>query len=375
MSASYIKVSALDCDQGMGTLIKVYETDKGTDKLVSLALIDLGTDRRTEAQGAVTDVIDALKEMATPKIDLLVVSHQDKDHWSLLPDLQEKIGTDVPTTTMGSLYRGGVQWGKPAIKALKAWQTKFGVNFTPFAKSNSGYDVPGTKKLLKDLNDVKFRVLVTNLESSRSAGDLQKNGSSAVILVEFGGRTVILPGDAISETLGYINDLCAKWVAKGKGNPLTPCDVLQVPHHGALRTIADNYTAEREKKKRKVDIAGDFADNVSARYIVASAGYMSKHLHPSREVLKILSNAVRTDAAKHTYVDFSFEEDVWEERETEKGIYTTVLTIDSPTKRTSWTFTINASGAMEFFLEEKTAQKPKTRPTARPTEQLMEATS
>lgn len=351
----------------MGTLIKIYETVSKKDKLVNLALIDLGSDSPDEATGAVDKVIEALKEMATPKIDLLVVSHQDKDHWSLLPRLQTKIGTDVPATTMGDMYYGGISWGPQASKALSSWEKAFSCVFTPLTKADSGYDVVGTKKLFKDLNGVVFRILITNMVCARKAEDLRKNGSSAVMVVEFGGRTVILPGDAISETLGYINNICDLWTVKNP-NPIQPCDVLQIPHHGALRTIADNYTSS---KRRRVETANDFGKNVSASYIVASAGYMSHHLHPAKEVINMLTDGIAT-VSSHTYVAYAFADTEWYEYTSTRGIYTTVQTVDPPPDRTSWTFTITSTGLIEFFLDERTEKQVVPRRVAVPKELLQE---
>lgn len=352
----------------MGTLIKIYETVSKKDKLVNLALIDLGSDSPDEATGAVDKVIEALEEMAAPKIDLLVVSHQDKDHWSLLPHLQKRILKDVSATTMGDMYYGGIDWGPQASKAITNWQTAFSCVFTALAKADSGYDVAGTKKLFKDLNGVVFRILITNMVCARKAGDLRKNGSSAVMVVEFGGLTVILPGDAISETLGYINNVCDLWKLKKHPNPIQPCNVLQIPHHGALRTIADNYTSS---KRRKVETANDFGTNVSASYIVASAGYMSQHLHPAKEVIDMLTDGIAT-VSSHTYVAYEFADTEWYEYKSTRGIYTTVQTVDDPPKRTSWTFTITSTGLIEFFLEEKTKKQVAPRPVAVPKEQLQE---
>src|SRR5262245_39700397 len=105
----------------MGTLVKFYNAG---GKLINLALIDLGssTSGKQYAGSAVTRVIDALKQMKTdgqtPKLDMLLISHQDYDHWSLLPALQEKITDEISGFKMGDLYTSGSSWALNALKAI-----------------------------------------------------------------------------------------------------------------------------------------------------------------------------------------------------------------------------------------------------------------
>jgi beta-lactamase superfamily II metal-dependent hydrolase len=290
MATSKIEVAFLHCDQGMGTLVRIYDT---LDRLAHLALLDLGSESGTKkySDSAISSVTRALQRMKddklTPTIDLLLISHQDFDHWSLLPNLLEKIQDGFPSCRVGDIYYGGTKWRKKASEAIAEWESEFGVDAEPFARELSDYKTPGKKGVIKTIDGVPFRLLCVNVPVSRSAQDLERNGTSAVVAIDFGGVTAVIPGDATSDTLGWINTkVFDQWTKKGKGNPIQPCKALGAPHHGALRTIADNFIST---SRAKLEIATAFANNVSSQNVVASAGWYSKFNHPYRNVMEILA--------------------------------------------------------------------------------------
>lgn len=359
--ASKIKAEFLHCDQGMGSLIKIYNSKR---KLENLVLIDLGSDSKTKryADNTVTDIIEALQEMEsdgfTPNIALMIVSHQDYDHWSLLPDLIDQIISDLPRTTVQEIYYGGARWKADAVAALKAWERQFGVKSVPMPRSHTDYDTPGKKGQLATIDGVVFRVLAVNVPCSRSADDLVRNGTSAVMVAEFGGTHCIFPGDATADTIGYINRLVfAEWDSKKKGIPTRPCRALSAPHHGALRTIASNFTT----KNPKLDFAKQFAEYVEAENVVASAGYYSHHKHPNKRVMEQLGvKAVGTDA--HGLVVYNDTRSKWEEFPAyTKGLYSTIVTLSPPPQRLGWIFTIDSSGRIFFELEKPRHERPRRR--------------
>ena len=359
MAASKIDVVFLHCDQGMGTLIRIYDS---INRLTNLVLLDLGSESGTKkyATSAIDSVINALKQMMTdgikPAIDLLVLSHQDTDHWSLLPELLKRIDKEVDTTKVKKIVYGGTLWKTRATRVLEKWEERFGVDADALARSNCSYKKPGEKGDIDTISGVAFRLLCTNAPISRSAEDLERNGTSAVVVVDFGGVTAILPGDATADTLGWINDnVFDLWKNKGKGNPVTPCRALGAPHHGALRTIASNFVAV--VKKAKLTIADDFAANVATENVVASAGYESQFLHPYKEVLELLAIKASTNQDEHDWVWYDGTKSDWfRVTASKRGIFTTITTLDWPPKRLGWRFTITAKGEISFELDWEQAE-------------------
>lgn len=358
MATSKIEVSFLHCDQGMGTLIRIFD---GLNRLTNLALLDLGSESGTKkyAEQALTSVINALKQMAadkfTPTIDLLVISHQDYDHWSLLPDLLKLIKKDVPKTEVKKIVYGGELWRDAASDAVTDWENWFLVDAEPLARGDCSYKKPGKKGELALISDVAFRLLCTNAPVARKAEDLKRNGTSAVVAVDFGGVTAILPGDATADTIGWINEnVFDKWDAKGKPNPVQPCRALGAPHHGALRTIASNFVSS---KRARLNRAKEFAINVSAENVVASAGYESQFNHPYRSVMELLAENATKDSIKHDWVWYDGDTFDWARvTDSKRGIFSTITTLTDPPKRVGWRFTINAKGEISFRLDWEQAE-------------------
>ena len=362
MAASKIKVEFLHCDQGMGSLIRIYNS---AGKLENLALIDLGSESGTKryAGEAVADIIEALKEMQAdgmkPRISLMIVSHQDYDHWSLLPDLIDEIISELPNTEVDEIYYGGARWRPAAVETLKAFKREFGVEAIPLPRAHTDYDTPGKKTELATIDGVTFRTLAVNVPCSRSADDLVRNGTSAVMVCEFGGTHCIFPGDATADTVGFINRLVFDpWDKAGKGVPTRPCRALSAPHHGALRTIASNFTT----KGAKLDIARTFSLYVEAENVIASAGYYSKFKHPYKSVMEQLGVKAR-DAGEHGLVVYDETIPDWQHfAKFKKGLYTTVETLDTPPSRVGWTFSISSTGVITFELEQpRVYYKPEAR--------------
>ena len=367
MATGKIDVVFLHCDQGMGTLVRIYDP---LNRLTHLALLDLGSESGSKkySDSAINSVMRALKQMQTdkqtPTIDLLLVSHQDFDHWSLLPALRQRILTEIPSCVVKEIFFGGTKWRRKASNEIIDWEIEFNVTADGFAKEVSNYYTPGTKGTIKDIDGVLFHLLCANVRVSRSADDLERNGTSAVVAIAFGGVNCVIPGDATADTVGWINDnVFDAWKKKGKGNPVQPCRVMGAPHHGALRTIASNYVATT---KAKLGIATEFSNNVSAKNVVASAGWYSKFKHPSKEVLELLAVKATDDAPVHDFVWYDGSKDKWKRvKESERGIFTTITTLSDPPKRTGWFFTITSTGQISFHIDWEQAEEIRFQRTER----------
>ncbi|HTA33041.1 MAG TPA: hypothetical protein VK721_06410 [Solirubrobacteraceae bacterium] len=346
MAFEYVEVVILQCDQGMGSLIKIYSPDMSGDSVLSnLVLIDLGAELGAEedAMDAVESVVGALEQMladgVTPHIDLLVVSHQDYDHWSLLPDLMTMIQDNLALDDfyVGRVVTGGSDWRQEAMDEVRAFASTFARLFELLGNEYSDYRYRPPKQLA-GLEGVVFRTLVVNTLVTRKALDLIRNGTSAVVALEAGSVNCIFPGDATANTIASILEI----VSGFRRNPLLPCRVLSVPHHGSLRTIASNF----RRKGANLDLATAFASMLQPEMVAASAGYLSQFNHPSKKVLDTLG-VYSESVDAHDYVNFDDDINLWRPvKDATRGIYTTVLDLDDPPGRETWTFTIGADGSV-----------------------------
>ncbi|HWX43806.1 MAG TPA: hypothetical protein VNY52_00620 [Solirubrobacteraceae bacterium] len=362
----------------MGNLIKIYSKVRRKEVLTHLALIDLGTEKAKDLDiqtTAVTPIIEALEEMANanvdPCINLLVISHQDKDHWSLLPRLQDDIGKKIANFQLGRVVTGGLGWGDTASAAVEAFAAAFNRKTEPFLARHTDYDYPNPIGELFNINGISFRTLIVNarMNTKRTRTSGSRNTTSAVIVLETNHFKCIFPGDATVQTISAVNQIVHKYPA----NPLLPCHVLSVPHHGALPTLASNYRNRDPHEEPNLDVARVFANSLQAEILAASAGFFSKYEHPSELALEVLAVGV-IDWELHNYVQFSYEKNCWDEvPQTLRSVYTTIVRLNPKAGEAygeTWEFTITAAGQVSRRLVKfgRPAPYPAPRLVALPSE-------
>ena len=398
MAVKAIKVTFLHVDQGMGTLVGVYDNE---DELTNLALFDLGCQSRgkklAEIKG-VNTVIAELDKMKTPTLDLVLISHQDKDHVNLLQDLKKKIkdGNDkLKTTTVKEIRYGGEDktnklWGTRARNQIREFAEAFKITAKPLPLDDSSYKDPPKKGAIAVIPKIPdkdkpmyVRLLCTGVGvSGKSNPDLRKNGASSVVAIEFAGVTVVLPGDAIADTLQWINwHIYFDWFLYAlehpdTPNPTEPCRALSVPHHGAIRTFGSSYVTTGKETEADLWVGREFSANVSANNIVASAGIVPRFKHPYKKVMEILGRYVVKPRPKHTLVWYDpakpaptpFQlpsnkkakkmapppkkvEPGWDEVERTDGYYTTINKLGNPPGGYEPTFTIDNKGVITFAAD------------------------
>jgi beta-lactamase superfamily II metal-dependent hydrolase len=360
--AEFVALAALWCDQGMAHLIEIYEKDSDGTTPAGLVMIDFGTEtlrknsqlRMALAAPAVTYVVNRLQDQVnggrTPKLDYVVISHQDTDHWSLLKYLLDAIEEKdwADDFKVGKICRGGSDWGKTAKKVLGRLATYVedrARDYVPWTKNETSYRDPDADPgQVFNLGDVYFRLLTVNAPISSKKDDLKKNGTSAVLVLEFRGKKIVLPGDATYETLSDANKYLKKWAQKEK-TPMQPCFVLSVPHHGSLRTIVPNYTAST----LDFSIVREFTNYVRPYSTIASAGIQNSFSHPYLEVLIEFSKYVNLDFdLLHQIVFYSNETKKWDSFVLGGMVFTTQLTLISPIKVADWRFALNNDG--QYFV-------------------------
>ncbi|MEV6728372.1 MULTISPECIES: MBL fold metallo-hydrolase [unclassified Streptomyces] len=298
-------VKLLWCGQGMTTLVEIY--DDGVEKGAAdyLALIDCGGSP-TYGKDAVNHIKDKVaKRTTTPNkmLDLVVISHQDDDHNGLLGALGKELKTI--DARVGSVHIGGLSWIQGNKDTVNEFLTavKYAVGTVVFdAPAQSDYPGGGAAPTHFAVHkDVKFRLLISNLDVPGATADIVRNGSSAVVVVDNGVNTVVLPGDATFQTMLEIN-------TKLGGAQLTPQVLaLEIPHHGALRTAVENYAKSGKKKTDFTwTIIEDFATKVmKPKNVGASAGPWNTDNHPVQEVIDVFIGTTDT-VPSHTYVAFVF---------------------------------------------------------------------
>jgi beta-lactamase superfamily II metal-dependent hydrolase len=349
VDVSYVRVDFLWCDQGMAHLIQVFDKTN-VDIPAALMLVDFGVEvafkskvvTAAQAAPAVAFVIDVLKAMVTrglpPRIEYVVVSHQDTDHWGMFEYLLAEADDQLIPLRFGKIYYGGTFWGESAkamLDKLAERTADAAADKLPWTHNWSDYRNPkvvdNKPTELAHIGAMVVRTLIVNAPIPSSASpSFQKNGSTAILVVEFRQARYILPGDATYQTLEVANKILEDW----EGASLAPTTVMAAPHHGALATMVRNSS--------NPDFAtlADFVFFTQPESVVASAGVKNQFKHPYRIVLTELSPFVDSGQyGSHAYVTYRSEIDDWQQETITAQIYTTVIShgVD-PVRAANWYF-------------------------------------
>jgi beta-lactamase superfamily II metal-dependent hydrolase len=332
--AGVTRIAILFCGQGMATLVEYYKGGDVNGVPDNLVLIDFGGNQKY-SEDAAAYVVAKLKKQKNPKFDLVVISHQDGDHLSMLGALTAAIEEEGLTVANDNSYAGGTAWSAANKRKVSDFFAQMTDDEPPAFDAPFDSNYTGAKKRDELESLVSFgktfvRVLVSGLKLSKAPQDITRNASSAVIVVENGDWSMILPGDATYHTMAQVNGFYKKWGSK----PLVPTVfALEVPHHGALRTAVENYTAKTAFSDLDMSIITKFAQNTAPQHIVASAGPYNTHNHPIYEVMQVFNGSLATSSSR-TYVAYVFDRkkskkvDGWDQFTTTKGIRTTVKQIE-----------------------------------------------
>ncbi|MGS2717521.1 DNA internalization-related competence protein ComEC/Rec2 [Eionea flava] len=172
-------------------------------------------------------------------VDMLMISHSDKDHAGGMQGLLKAADVDLLLT------------GNPETLPMPSSANEFSDQPHRLAKQC----VQGQ---YWQWDTVDFRVLWPPL--SREVGESRKsNNDSCVLLISVGERHVLLTGD--------IESIVEKELLEHAYLPPN-IDILLMPHHGS------NTSSERT-----------FIRRVSPTFAIATAGYRNQYRHPSEKVL------------------------------------------------------------------------------------------
>lgn len=202
-----LRCSFIAVGHGSSTL---FETPDGR-----VVLVDAGA---LAAPDRVTDVIArTLWARGLHRIDTLVLTHADTDHYNAVPGLLERftIGNVLTTTMMFPMWLDPADHSGPA----------------ELARLLDAAGVPVQTVEMGDrwrVGDAEF--LVLHPDDIGVAGS--DNANSLVLGVEYAGKRVLLPGDL--ESPG------TEWLMRQEPYD---CDLLLAPHHGSERSDPAGFSA------------------------------------------------------------------------------------------------------------------------------------
>jgi beta-lactamase superfamily II metal-dependent hydrolase len=339
-------LDGLWCGQGMANMVRIYadsNVDPATTAPDGLCVFDFGSGGLSQSKkvlGITPPVAFMMKQLQMqkdagkqPHIDLMLISHQDRDHWQLLNELDKQIVSKGMTVTVGTMLLAGLNWRKSSKNIVK----KFVQRSTSYYWYNGQYSSYNDPSSLGDpvrVGDMEMRMLITNVATNDSAEDIERNCSSAVAIVQLGQLSFILPGDATWETFVALKSVMDRW----PNNPLPFVYSASVPHHGALRTMNMNSSTDKPDLSALVW----FTDYTRPTSIYASAGIKNTHSHPYRVVMDTMGRYTRAQQfEKRPIVVFNGPTGNWEQiPDITNNIYTTVLNLVSPARTANWIFNI-----------------------------------
>lgn len=155
-------------------------------------------------------VVPALRKLGISRIDTVVLSHPNLDHYSGLADLARAI--PVGEVWMSDMFLAGQGLAKQLLRDLKQLRV-------PIRQIAEGQRVAGLEPL-----NVQCVWPATGFHRPSKSD----NDTSVVLLVEYAGRRVLLPGDA---------GKYAQQQLAGRPAEAIRTDVLVLPHHGRTPTL------------------------------------------------------------------------------------------------------------------------------------------
>lgn len=249
----------IDVGQGDSTLIICPDN--------STILVDSGSNSGMQP-GPVRDYITEVIGANVDRIDHLIVTHPDGDHYNLLPDVLRGFA-------IGHAYYVGY---KNNYNDPDFWDWLEAIPDNRRTRMIDTYlNPPNAPHPLMDCGDADVFVLAAATKSSSS----WKNALSIVILVKYGDFEAILTGDATHDTE---NVVMARFPAA-----FLDVDVLKIGHHGSLATSTS--------KK--------WADTLKPPIAVVSAGERSQYGHPRKEVIERLEPHTLNDSGLSHPISYS----------------------------------------------------------------------
>ena len=250
---SEFEIDFIDVGQGDSILIRLPD-----EKLI---LVDTGPEKSSEE--LVKYLKKRMKKFDINKISYLILTHPDSDHVGgslrVLKNikidkiLRPKILINSETSKYGNLGYGYTT-SKHYVETIKYASKKFDMEFfdTNTKIKSKQYKID----FLTPNKDVYFS------NNKNDLNDINTNEYSPMIMIEYGGKKILLTGDATDKTEKELLNLYEK--------EMLDVDILKVSHHGSNTSTSE-----------------EFLKIIKPEYAIISVGKNS-YGHPSYELLKRL---------------------------------------------------------------------------------------
>jgi competence protein ComEC len=218
-----LRVSVLDVGQGVAAVVRTAN---------HALLYDAGPAFGAQADSGSRVIVPFLRASGVKRLDSLVVSHDDADHWGGAASVLQALPVERLVTSLPELDPLLFQAAAAVrCRAGQHWEWD-GVRFEMLHPPQSSYDVPG----------------------------LRDNDRSCVLMVSAPGARIMFPGD--------IERRSELALAARYGTELG-VDVLIAPHQGS-----------------KTSSTAEFLRAASPRIVVFPVGYRNRFGHPHQQVLR-----------------------------------------------------------------------------------------
>lgn len=236
-----------------GLLLEVHFIDIGQGDAIVInfpdgktMLIDSGTST-TGLADIRNEYIEYLYDITNDKvIEYMVVTHPDIDHYNML-------GEVLDNYCVQNVY----------------YNEDSGTSYTQFVEKLTAEpqiitNLVDSQSVTYIIEGADYKVTIYSCGDSAFDGASERNAMSIICLLEFGGRKVLLTGDAVTAT--------EQWFISKLGDDALDIDVLKVGHHGS-----DSSTGE------------PFLDFIDTEYAVISCDDGTKYGHPDETTMERLS--------------------------------------------------------------------------------------
>ncbi|HEV2682411.1 MAG TPA: hypothetical protein VGV14_18045 [Rhodanobacter sp.] len=305
MAFSRVETTVVDVGQGQCTFTRIYD-DSTPPELVHTLLFDCGTDKSSPTTDSnIQWIADSLQLMDTPTIDLLVFSHSDNDHISLMYDLINAYKGKKKLKILSTWYAGDPDFYTKNTFNILDYLTSYCKSFTTpdfnesqYDSSKHGWDTP--PMWISADKTVQVSMLMGNVIDNQPGifkltafGKVaeKKNRVSIVCALMHGTRTLLICGDATNRTMAWTNYYFGT-------DSFTNALMITLPHHGS-RSTGLNVSSAQVANKKSIDVVKTFATLASAKTLTVSA--YALHGHPSIDLINYFSpTTVSTATLKDT---------------------------------------------------------------------------
>lgn len=267
-----LKVHFIDVNQGDAIYI---ELPDGKDML-----IDGGSKTPVAVRTEFVDYIANLKGSET-KLDYLVVTHPDTDHYNMLKPILETY--EIKNIYYHDVEKNNTYKGYMGLFDVEgATLHKTGPNATSGVWKTIKYE-DATNGYTINMYSIGYDTLNTENPDEYDADE--SNGMSIMMSIKYNNRKIMLTGDAVIET--------EEWLMPFLSDTYD-CDVLKLGHHGSSTSTS-----------------AEFLDKIKPEYAIVSSDDGKAHDHPRPMVMNRLyeRGIVTYSTNHHGHIVLEIDED------------------------------------------------------------------